>query len=207
LKIARIARTRQNGHGGLSGHTTDTAAEINDVEIEILNAREADLASSQQQAHGQHPDLLHLNEAIHSACVLIFYARLRDLVWTAPVIRKHVEAAVTALSQLNPHSRTSLAVLFPYYHVGCEAVDSTVRKFILERLAELPKNWFGRASRTAECLRHIWEIRDEDPGAPWIVWNKRGSQVPLVLISNLLRIPANEFFGTVPAVFADCIPV
>lgn len=173
LKVARLVRARQNEEISPGGYL-GLEAEIDVLEIELLEARDADIAalSASQQ---DDCNLLHLNEAVYSAAVIIFYTRMRDMPWTSPLIRSHVQTACSELSHLDLQSPISRAVIFPYYVAGCEAVGSSTRETIRKQISHLPDTWFNRGSRILQCLEHVWAIRDEVPGAPWISWNRKGS--------------------------------
>ncbi|KAH8684961.1 fungal-specific transcription factor domain-containing protein [Ilyonectria robusta] len=182
LKVARLIRARQNEDVS-PGRYPGLEAEIDALEIELLQARDADIAAL-SASHQDDGNLLHLNEAVYSAAVIIFYTRMRDMPWTSALIRSHVQTACSELSHLDLQSPISRAVIFPYYFAGCEAVGSSTRETIRKQVSYLPDTWFNRGSRILQCLEHVWAIRDEVPGAPWISWSRK-----------------------VSSEYADCIPV
>ncbi|GIZ42924.1 hypothetical protein CKM354_000617100 [Cercospora kikuchii] len=173
LKMARLTRDLQNAETWPT-RLFSLEAEIVELEAQLLEAREDDTKAT-GACPIRHNCLLHLNEAIHSSAIIIFYTRLRDLHWTNYLIRTHVETVCSELSYLDRHSRISLAIIFPCFVAGCEAVDATARQRILSLLDDLKGNWLGRTSRMAQCLQHVWAIRDQDPGATWMTWNKKVS--------------------------------
>jgi hypothetical protein len=160
----------------------DIGEAIDDLELDLLKARDADLNAT-SVIHKADDDLMFINEAFYSVAVLLFYTRLRDLVWTAPLIRKQVGIVCSNLACLRRRSRAELAVIFPYFFAGCETVDLTVRKQIIQALDDLPANWFNRSSRAAQCLENVWSIRDKDPSATWLKWHSDG----LLLLRTLIK--------------------
>ncbi|KIW64821.1 hypothetical protein PV04_09728 [Phialophora macrospora] len=150
------------------------AEQINKLEEDILLARNADLKAC-TSFRNDLPDLLHLNEAIHSATVLLFYTRLRDLPWSNPFVRRHVGIICDEIDQISPESPTSNNILFPLYTAGCEAVDLATRTQIVNRVRRLPITgyWFNQETKLVSSLRHVWSVRDADPGALWMEWSKQ----------------------------------
>lgn len=120
-------------------------------------------------------DLNHLATAIHSAIVILFFTRLRDTPWTAANIRFHVRNVIEHLGSLETQSRFSNGVVFPLYVAGLEAVDLENRLAVLKRLKRLPGIWAQREERLTGSLQHVWEIRDQDPGAVWNSWVHQGT--------------------------------
>jgi hypothetical protein len=145
------------------------------LEEDLLVARNMDLEACMTKSK-DHPDLLRLNEAMYSAVILLFYTRLRDVSWTAPLIRQQVKNICEELAQISPLSRTSNNIMFPLYTAGCEAVDMAARAQIEDRMRQLPPTgyWFNQTAKLTSSLHHIWVVRDNIPGATWVEWSQEG---------------------------------
>ena len=119
-------------------------------------------------------NLNHLASAIHSAVVILFFTRLRDTPWTATNIRFHVRNVSEHLGNIETESRFSNGVVFPLYVAGLEAVDLENRLTIIKRMKRLRGIWSQREEHLIDSLQHVWEIRDQDPGAVWNSWVHQG---------------------------------
>ncbi|KXH52131.1 hypothetical protein CNYM01_00462 [Colletotrichum nymphaeae SA-01] len=138
------------------------------LEEELLMAREVDL--DRCQTHAADPkELRSLNEAMHAATFLLFYARLKGMPFTAPLVRKKVQVIVSEIGNIPVASRVSHAVLFPLFIAGCEAVEDQARRGILERL-RTPRGLAYNRKDVCLSLEHVWQVRDLDPGLRWPDW-------------------------------------
>ncbi|EXF75579.1 hypothetical protein CFIO01_06315 [Colletotrichum fioriniae PJ7] len=138
------------------------------LEEELLMAREVDL--DRCQTHTAEPkELRSLNEAMHAATFLLFYARLKGMPFTAPLVRKKVKVIVAEVGNIPVASRVSHAVLFPLFIAGCEAVEDQARRTILERL-RTPRGLTYNRKDVCLSLEHVWQVRDLDPGLRWPDW-------------------------------------
>uniref|UniRef100_A0A4E9DY73 Zn(2)-C6 fungal-type domain-containing protein n=1 Tax=Gibberella zeae TaxID=5518 RepID=A0A4E9DY73_GIBZA len=115
-------------------------------------------------------DIQRLAIAMDSAIIILLLTRLRDSPWTTPQIRFHVRNVVTNLNAIDPESRFSNGIVFPLYVAGLEAVDENDRTVIIRCIKHLPGLWSQRESQLESCLKHVWSLRDANPGATWISW-------------------------------------
>ncbi|EXJ83063.1 hypothetical protein A1O1_06681 [Capronia coronata CBS 617.96] len=178
LRLGRLTRLRQTAKKlGFSTPDEYLEKQIDELEEELLLARNEDLKAC-SSLWNDLPDLLLLNEAMHSATVLLFYTRLRDLPWSTPFVRRHVDIICDQTEQISPESQSSNNILFPLYVAGCEAVDVGKREQIANRLSRLPATgyWFNQETKLVSSLRHVWAIRDNSPGTTWIDWSHQGSK-------------------------------
>ncbi|KAH8199481.1 hypothetical protein TruAng_006357 [Truncatella angustata] len=154
----------------------DESLELRIVNLEetLLSARDTELDVITSPTGATDPlAVASLNEAMHAASVILFYTRFRGLPFTAPLIRRQVQIAVSEICKTRVDSRVSYAVVFPLFIAGCEAVDSQVRDIIADRI-RTPKGLFFDRGDIAAALRHIWEIRDLHPGLTWPHWVNKG---------------------------------
>jgi hypothetical protein len=176
LKLGRLVRLRRNGpHDACPDVEESIEYQIDILEEDLRVARNMDLEACMINSK-DHPDLLRLNEAMYSAVILLFYTRLRDVSWTAPLIRRQVKNICEELARVSPLSRTSNNIIFPLYTAGCEAVDMTTRAQIEYRMRQLPPTgyWFNQTAKLTSSLHHIWVVRDNIPGATWMEWSQQG---------------------------------
>ncbi|KAG4432993.1 hypothetical protein IFR05_011508 [Cadophora sp. M221] len=177
LSLGRLLQDRKSGEATKSPEAMEAwDEEAAKLEEDLLTARDLDLAAWERGA-SENADLLNLNEAMHSAIVLLFYSRARDMAWTTPIIRRNVLNICQRLSDIDVNSRTLNNIVFPLYTAGCEAVDISAREQLESLTSRLHSTgyWFSQQSKLVMTLRQIWEIRDRDPGAPWLAWSQ---QVP-----------------------------
>ncbi|RAQ50187.1 hypothetical protein AFGD_011566 [Aspergillus flavus] len=146
---------------------SDLQSRIDGLEVELLMAYDLDMT---RQGSKDAPELLQCNVAFHAASHILFYARLRQMPATAPIVRMKVRDVRQATEQIPVKSRTSAALAFPLFTAGCEAVDSADRQAISARLLALAGSCFVDVLRLMEMLHCVWETRDMAPGAPWMTW-------------------------------------
>jgi hypothetical protein len=82
------------------------------------------------------------------------------------------------LAQINQYSRTLNNAIFPLYAAGCEAVDMAARQEIEARITHIHPTgyWFNRETKLVSGLRHVWTVRDNDPGHGWMEWSQQGKR-------------------------------
>ncbi|KAF5238996.1 hypothetical protein FAUST_5236 [Fusarium austroamericanum] len=119
-------------------------------------------------------DIQRLSIAMDSAIIILLLTRLRDRPWTTTQMRFHVRNVVTNLSAIDPESRFSNGIVFPLYVAGFEAVDENDRTVIIRCIKHLPGLWSQRELQLESCLKHVWSLRDSNPGATWISWIDQG---------------------------------
>lgn len=182
LRLGRLTRMRRDAASSNPPVESSPAIETLDDEIDemeetVLNARHLDLIAFKTQSQDQ-IDLLHLNEAMYSAFFLLFYTRLRDMLWTEQIIRRQVRNICDQVSAINERSQVLNNVAFPLYIGGCEAVDTELRvriEYLISR-QHYTGYWMGQNMRLIRSLRSIWELRDRQPGITWVQWINRGIQ-------------------------------
>ncbi|WYZ41229.1 hypothetical protein EsH8_V_000124 [Colletotrichum jinshuiense] len=169
LRIARLLDIQKSWPAGQDFMSnTFTESEMIKLEEELLTAREVDMNVT--QAGTTDPEELRcLNEAMHASAFLLFYARIRGMPFTAPLIRHKVQVVVSEIARIHVESRVSHGILFPLFIAGCEAVDSEARREILERL-RTPRGLTYNRTDVCLALEHAWQIRDLDPGSKWPKW-------------------------------------
>ncbi|KAI8664935.1 Zn(2)-C6 fungal-type domain-containing protein [Fusarium sp. Ph1] len=175
LEIGRLIRERKRHKAALGLGSEDAwDQQASKLEKDLLTAREIDLAAWEKGVW-EHADLVNLSEAIYSAAFLLYYTRVRDLPWTTQIVRRHVNNICERLSNIDRHSRTLNNVVFPLYTAGCEAVDMSARERLESLMGRLHSTgyWFNQHSKLIGSLHHVWEIRDNDPGAPWLEWSEK----------------------------------
>ncbi|KAF7555981.1 hypothetical protein G7Z17_g1686 [Cylindrodendrum hubeiense] len=146
----------------------DLEVQVEQLEGALLSARNSDLVTSQSRS-ADPIELGSLNDAMHSAAAILLYARLKGMPSTATLIRHHVGIVTGKISNIDHNSRTSYAIVFPLFTAGCEAVDLAVRSAIVRRIRALKGLFYNRGDLVG-ALRHIWEIRDREPGLAWLEW-------------------------------------
>lgn len=169
LRLARlldIQKSRSTVNNCISD--ASMGMEMIKLEEELLTAREADLDLSKTGTTDP-KELRSLNEAMHAAAFLLFYARLKGMPFTAPLVRKKVQVIVSEIGKIPVTSRVSHAVLFPLFIAGCEAVEGEGRRRILERL-RTPRGLTYNRKDVCLSLEHVWQVRDLDPGSRWPDW-------------------------------------
>lgn len=202
-RIAWLIRVRQQGlifedsgmnHTGLSDVSSQDSRKKSFM---IPNSHFEQLVKSAEEEINKfnmpsHPDALldgqddtpplktglsHIASAVHSAIKILLLTRLLDKPWTTDEIRWHVANITLHLCDVKPESKFSNGVVFPLYIAGVEAVDQAHRTLIVQRLQFLPGIWQQQEVRLTDSLKHIWSIRDQDPGAVWKEWVHRGKRV------------------------------
>jgi hypothetical protein len=174
LRLGRIlqlqSRRAQNPQNGESQDTDDIDERAASLEEDILNV--TDMFQDSQYAGTNDPiALLSLNRAMHDATLLLFYTRIRYLLFTARLVRRYVERIVEQILLIDLESHVSNANLFPLVVAGCEAVDSTARTAIKDRIWQ--HNGIVPTERHILALQQIWALRDADPGLRWPEWAKQ----------------------------------
>ncbi|RMJ15204.1 hypothetical protein CDV36_005111 [Fusarium kuroshium] len=150
---------------GKANQTWSYEMEASAVALEeaLLVAHDLDL----NMANGNPGDpeaLLHVNEVMHLAASIMFYTRIRDLPSTVPLIRRQVAKVQSESCCVDTNSLSSRALVFPLFIAGCEAVDSSVRELIKQRLISCQNYDAIRAQTLVGQLEQIWELRDREPG-------------------------------------------
>ncbi|KAF3017421.1 hypothetical protein E8E14_005547 [Neopestalotiopsis sp. 37M] len=175
LRMGRLAelqllRRKDNAQGSEDITADQFEQELLALEETLLQARETDLMATISPGIYTNPSsLASLNEAMHAASFILFYTRFRGLPFTAPVIRRQVRTVVSEIGKIHEDSRVSYAIVFPLFIAACESVDQEDRRIIENRL-RLPRGLFVDRGNTTAALRHIWEIRDLQPGLLWPDW-------------------------------------
>jgi len=205
LKLGRLVSLRRQARkfSGVS-LPEDFEDQIGQLENEILVARGRDLLVF-LRGSGDLADLLCLNEAIHSAILLTFYTRLRDMAWTNSFVRQQARKVCEYAEAIDKCSRTLNNIVFPVFLAGCEAADTETRERIVSLLSGLHPwgFWFHQEFKLLASLQQVWLIRDEMPGASWPEWSQRGlspfycSYLTLELLTTTLVLLDNVF----------CIPI
>ncbi|KAF2009427.1 hypothetical protein BU24DRAFT_414758 [Aaosphaeria arxii CBS 175.79] len=150
---------------------TELDDEIRVAEKMLHNAREADDAFlSSPYGVADPKSALAANEAMHASSLILVYARLKQMPYTSPLIRKQVQIVVDEVAKISVNSRVSHTILFPLFIAGCEAVDLQARESIQRRLMMPKGEFFNKKTGPASALDHIWEIRDLEPGLLWPHW-------------------------------------
>jgi hypothetical protein len=145
--------------------------EINELEKNIIHATDK-FETIQNTGSADSASQISLNRAMHCATLLLFYARLKRLPFTAALIRRYVRQIVDEVLLIRTDTRASNAVLFPLGVAGCEAVDASIRLAIEERI----KLHTGLQTTYGlqKALQQIWSKRDEEPGLLWPAWQEKG---------------------------------
>lgn len=146
-------------------------AELSALEEDLLQAYDHDVEASSILPVKDPGDVLHVNEAMHAAAFIMYYTRLKDMPLTAPLIRRSVSKVQREAASVHPDSLSSRALFFPLFVAGCEAVDGSVRELIVERVLSSRRFAEAQPSKIVDCLRRVWEIRDQGPGLSWMEWS------------------------------------
>lgn len=180
LRLGQLLELRQTRYaltGVLEPLGPALEPQVAELEGAILNARERYLLSTRTRD----PDPLdHLNEAMHSSALVLLYSRLRGMPSTSPLVRHHVTNIVDSIVSIDPDSRVYYAIIFPLFTAGCDAVDMATRN-VIERRLEIRKGLFYNRGDLVGALRHIWSIRDLEPGLSWLEWLRRGKSLNVFL--------------------------
>ncbi|RSL75626.1 hypothetical protein CEP51_010714 [Fusarium floridanum] len=139
------------------------------LEEALLVAHDLDL----NMANGNPGDpeaLLHVNEMMHLAASIMFYTRIRDLPSTVPLIRRQVAKVQSESCCVDTNSLSSRALVFPLFIAGCEAVDSSVRELIKQRLSSCQsyeairaQTLVGQRLLRAGDLSHGRDVKASEP--------------------------------------------
>lgn len=171
LRLGQLLELQQSkwaATGQLELSDPNLNAQVEVVEASLRSARTRDFVTSHSRS-ADPIELGSLNESMHSAAVILLYARLKGMPSTATQIRHHVGIIVGKIGNIDQDSRTSYAIIFPLFTAGCEAVDSSMRAAIVRRL-RVRKGLFYNRGDLIGALRQIWEIRDREPGLTWLEW-------------------------------------
>ncbi|CAG9984529.1 unnamed protein product [Clonostachys byssicola] len=165
LQLRQLISTHQHVPEG-SGHFQDAVSEAEDS---LLNAQAQDLDTLATRTTTDPDQILYLNEAMRATASILLYARLRNMPFTAPFIRRLVRIVVDQIAKIKVNSRTYFAVIFPLFTAGCEAADLELREQI-EFMLRTPRGLSYNRGDLIPALEHIWQIRDLDPGLEWPLW-------------------------------------
>ncbi|KAH7276115.1 hypothetical protein MRS44_005707 [Fusarium solani] len=168
MRMAKLTQAKRT----LQTCTTEMEASADALEEALLVAHNRDINSASDNP-GDPVALLHVNEAMHLAASIMFYTRVRDLPSTVPLIRRQVAKVQSESSCVNVNSLSSRALVFPLFIAGCEAVDISVRELIKQRLSSCQSYAAIRAQTLVGQLEQIWELRDREPGLPWVQWTSK----------------------------------
>lgn len=163
--MARLTQTKR-------AHQTwtpemEASADALEEALLIAHNRDTNMASDNP---GDPEALLYVNEAMHLAASIMFYTRIRDFPSTVPLIRRQVAKVQSEACCVDTNSLSSRALVFPLFIAGCEAVDISVRELIKQRLSSCQSYAAIRAQTLVGQLEQIWELRDREPGLPWVQW-------------------------------------
>ncbi|KAM0281601.1 hypothetical protein ACHAQH_003470 [Verticillium albo-atrum] len=152
---------------------------VSEAEDMLLHARDRDVNASKSALGSADPfAVLALNESMYAAGAILLYARVHGLPPTAPFIRRQTHIIVEEVAKIPTDSRVSFALVFPLFIAGCEAVEQLMRDAIVERLRDPGGVTYVRGDLVG-ALRHIWDIRDLEPGLPWPHWVRKGKFSPV----------------------------
>lgn len=142
------------------------------LEEDLLKALDFFRTASQSNPADTTP-LLRYNESMHISALLLFYARIRHLPFTHPVVRRYVRQTLNLISEIPSNSCVSRAVLFPLAVSGCEAVSENDRDVVLTLLKS--HNGVMSIYNLAPCLQQLWTARDLHPSLIWPEWMDKGT--------------------------------
>ncbi|KAH6685431.1 fungal-specific transcription factor domain-containing protein [Plectosphaerella plurivora] len=144
---------------------------VDEAEDMLLHAQDCDMnaASNSVLGSGDPAAVIALNASMYAAGAILLYARLRALPATAPFIRRQTQIVTDEVAKIPTDSRVGFALVFPLFIAGCEAVEQQMRDTIVDRLREPGGVTYIRGDLVG-ALKHIWEIRDLEPGLPWPNW-------------------------------------
>ena len=171
LRLGRLIQytTFQRSYAGAT--ISNVEQNISQLEEDILSAVDV-FRASQVTTRADCEPLTHLNAAMHSATLLLFYSRLKKMPFTATLVRQCVQELVNHVELISIGSPPCNGIFFPLIVAGCEAVDLTSRCVILNRIG----NHYN-IQNSEECttsLQRIWAIRDAEPGLLWPAWRDKG---------------------------------
>ncbi|KAL5592821.1 hypothetical protein FOBRF1_013129 [Fusarium oxysporum] len=152
--------------------TDELETHVDELEEELLVAQHADHEVIRSHP-GDPQDLLHVNQAMHTAATIVFYTRLRDLPFTSTLIRKNVAEVQREALCVEADSLSSRALVFPLYIAGCEAVDGSMRELISGRISECKNYAAIHPEDIKSQLLQIWNVRDRNPGLTWLQWSEQ----------------------------------
>lgn len=181
MTMSRLTQAKRAGHTWVA----EMEASANALEEALLVAhnRDNNMASDNP---GDPEALLHVNESMHLAASIMFYTRIRDLPSTVPLIRRQVAKVQSESSCVDVNSLSSRALVFPLFIAGCEAVDISVRELIRQRLSSCQSYAAIRAQTLVGQLEQIWELRDREPGLPWVQWTSKSKLCPQIYVDMFI---------------------
>ncbi|OHE91144.1 hypothetical protein CORC01_13555 [Colletotrichum orchidophilum] len=171
--LLRMGRLLQHTRQSMSW-PDQMKAEAAALEEELLQCYDRDVEANRGPIKDT-ADVLHVNEAMHAAALIMFYTRIMDMPFTTPLIRRNVDKVQREASFIAPSSLSSRAIIFPLFIAGCEAVDGRVRELIAQRI--LGSNYCSELepSKVVSHLSQIWSVRDQSPGLTWLEWSQQGN--------------------------------
>ncbi|KAM0331374.1 hypothetical protein ACHAQA_003047 [Verticillium albo-atrum] len=175
LRIGMLLETQllQLEGADAAPHDPTWTARVSEAEDMLLHARDCDVNASKSALGSADPAaVLALNESMYATGAILLYARIHGLPPTAPFIRRQAQIAVDEVMNIPVDSRVSFAIVFPLFIAGCEAVEQQMRDTVIERLRNPGGVTYVRGDLVG-ALRHIWDIRDLEPGLPWPLWVKK----------------------------------
>lgn len=101
-------------------------------------------------------DLMHSDNAFHSAALLFFYTRLR---YNKSAINLLTESICSEAQLIGPESRTCAALLFVLFIAGGES-NGLRREEIIDYLELRKALYLTDTSSIIAALKHLWELRD-----------------------------------------------
>ncbi|KAK0386879.1 hypothetical protein NLU13_5192 [Sarocladium strictum] len=177
LKIGLLLQTqlRQAEHAEHVEASADPnwASRVSQAEDMLLEARDRDMKVSTSMLGSADPaGVVALNESMYAAAAILIYARCHGLPATAPFIRRQTQIVFDEVAKIPPSSHVSFSIIFPLFIAGCEAIEQHMRDVIIERLRDPGGVTYDRGD-LGGTLKHIWGIRDMEPGLPWPQWVKK----------------------------------
>ncbi|KAM6532744.1 hypothetical protein FALCPG4_005796 [Fusarium falciforme] len=168
MRMAKLTQAKRN----LQTWSAEMEVSAGALEEALLVAHNRDINMANDNP-GDPEALLHVNEAMHLAASIMFHTRIRDLPSTVPLIRRQVAKIQIESCCVDVSSLSSRALVFPLFIAGCEAVDISVRELIKQRLSSCQSYAAIRAQTLVGQLEQIWELRDTEPGLPWVQWTSK----------------------------------
>lgn len=135
-------------------HEHSVLSKYSSSEYTTMSTRKADI------------DLLHCNNAFHSAALLWLYTYLKpqDEFSRTQRIPHLVSTVLQEVKAINPECRTAAALLFVIYIVGSYA-EGDQRSFIHAHLESMRTTCLSSVSAVLDAFEIIWRLRDQHKGA------------------------------------------
>jgi hypothetical protein len=119
------------------------------------------LAMEFMNGPGQCTDTSCTAEAYRHAAFIYLYRTWLDIGAPNPISMDHVQCCLDYVQKVDVNSALTSAHIWPLFTAGCEAIDSTQRKFVRDRFEEMyTAKMFPSLRRVMRDIEDVWVAKD-----------------------------------------------